>query len=123
MVFPRRVCHMHPPRTGCVDLKVGNSIYHPAAAIPEGFFVRIYAVTIRNLPITIGFAAITTSQVVVGIWMTVLGSERSGVIPILNQNDHPHSECLSDPWRWRLRRHTTPADTSGRIQLVCVQQA
>jgi len=37
-------------------------------------------VTIRNVPITIGFVAITTSQVAVGLGMTILGSGSGGVL-------------------------------------------
>ncbi|KAF9787225.1 hypothetical protein BJ322DRAFT_1107290 [Thelephora terrestris] len=46
---------------------------------------RIYAVTMRNTPIVVGFAVITVSQFALGIWMTVLvamgGAEMIPPIP------------------------------------------
>ena len=73
--------------------------------------------TIRNVPITIGFLAITVSQLVLGIWMTVLGSRSGGKVS--GGLGSRGSFSFKAP-ALLLRRQTAPVDTPRCIQLVCV---
>ena len=54
------------------------------------FCRRIYAVTLRNTPITIGFAIITASQFALGIWATALSAREGGIVKLLHCGIDPH---------------------------------
>ena len=51
---------------------------------------RIYAVTLRNTPITIGFEVITASQFALGIWATALSAREGGIAKLLHRSIDPH---------------------------------
>ena len=65
-----------------------------------------------NVPFVIGFAAITTSQLALGIYLVVLAAWDGGEAWLLYQ------EIISD--KQRLRSRTVPANTSGCLPSVFI---
>lgn len=49
--------------------------------------LRVYAVTMGNIPIVCGFSVITVAQLAIGIWMTVLAALKGAeVIPVIPED-------------------------------------
>ena len=46
--------------------------------VAEDFVWRIYAVAVKNIPIALGFASITATQLALGVCMTTLAARRGG---------------------------------------------
>ncbi|KAF9786792.1 hypothetical protein BJ322DRAFT_1106900 [Thelephora terrestris] len=44
---------------------------------------RIYALTMKNIPIATGFALITVAQLVFGIYLTIITAKRAQVLPLI----------------------------------------
>lgn len=81
LVSPPHVLRLYPPRTSGINPQVGSYLFlfDGCRNIPENlFFHRIYAVTMKNVPIVVCFAVITVSQFVLGVWMLVLAALRGG---------------------------------------------
>jgi len=55
--------------------------------------VRIYAVARKNIPIVVGFAVITTSQLVLGMCLVVFAARKGGRSSFCNS--HPGRRFLS----------------------------
>lgn len=55
--------------------------------IAENPHYRIYAVTLKNIPITIGFAVITASQLGLGICLVVFAAREGGATEPLHQEN------------------------------------
>ena len=62
---------------------------------------RIYAVTLRNVPITIAFGTITVSQLTVGLWSTILTAKGGG------ESNFPH------PMNSSLRKIVHPVEITS----------
>lgn len=57
--------------------------------------VRMHAITLKHLPITVGFSFITLCQLVLGVLTISLVSMLGGGTEPLYQKSHPHSERLT----------------------------
>ena len=75
--------------------------------------------TMGNVPVAIGFAIITVSQLVVGIWLIAVTVGKGGKPRLLHQY-HSRSRCLSTSLQLRPCSHTSPIDTPRRLQVVRV---
>lgn len=75
----------------------------------------MYAVTIKNLPITIWFTTMTVVQCALGTYMTVLTAKNGGEARRLCQKNHPNSERRRAPSLFCLNSPTTAGDTTGFI--------
>ena len=53
---------------------------------------RIYAVSMKSVPIAIGFATITASQFAVGMYMTIITGREGGETGFSHHKFYPHSE-------------------------------
>ena len=47
--------------------------------------------TMKSIPIVVGFAVITASQFVLGVWMMVLSALKGGKTLALGSKNRPHS--------------------------------
>ena len=65
----------------------------------------------KNIPITVAFAVITTSQFVLGVWMMILAALRGGKVLRLDQRTILTQRGLSAPPRLRLHSRNDSADT------------
>jgi len=76
---PPRFHPFYLPRTSGVDHQVGflRQALSNSEPISENIH-RLYAVTMKNLPIAIGFAIITASQLVVGTCLVVAVAKNKG---------------------------------------------
>lgn len=91
VVLRIRVSPLHPHRTSDADSQVGN-LFHSMALIDSCEFCRsIYAVTLRNILIAIGFAVITVSQFAFGTYSLVLATREGGKDNPLDQKHYSHS--------------------------------
>lgn len=77
-VFP-----MHLPCTNGVDPQVRGFLIVQRTRVDSRERRRIYAVTLKSIPIVLGFAGITASQLVLGIY-TIVVAARSGGKGYLN---------------------------------------
>lgn len=57
--------------------------------------IRIYAATMRNIPITIVLVSIVIPHFAVGVWEIVLAAREGGRVPLLCQKTNSHKEHLS----------------------------
>ena len=79
VVPPVHVRRLHPPCTGNVDAQVRNPLCRLGPpGLPGECCRRIYAVTMKNIPITIGFGILTISQVVFGIVGVIVAAREGG---------------------------------------------
>lgn len=60
-------------------------------------FRRIYAITMKNVPITIGFAVITTSQLVLGMYAMISAAKDGGKVNLSDRKNYPNSGVRSQP--------------------------
>ena len=74
--------------------------------------------TKKNIPIAIGFAIITVSQLVLGIFLVVFAARSGGKSHPLYKKSHSYPEHLLV--LLPLRSSTTPADTTRRISPVSI---
>ena len=77
--------------------------------------------TMKNIPITLGFAAITASQFALGMTMTVLSARKGGKARLLNLSDIPFTLLLSP--QFYLCSNGAPIDTSRLVHLVRILPA
>ena len=78
ILLPSRVRYVHPPRTSGVDHQVELfRSFSGFELIPENAAQRIYAVTMKNVPIVVGFAIITAGQLAVGICLVTYAARRN----------------------------------------------
>ena len=80
----------------------------------------MYAVTMKNVHITIGFGVITVSQLVLGAWTISLAVRQGGETEPFYCETHSHSERLSSLLQLRLHSPTAPVDTSRRVSHVLI---
>ena len=76
----------------------------------------------KNIPITLGFAAITASQFALGMTMTVLSARKGGKARLLNPSDIPFTSLPLSP-QFRLCSNGAPVDTSRFVHLVRILPA
>ena len=73
--------HLYLYRTSCVDPQVGYSLHFPVAvASSQEFHHRAYAVTMKSVPVVIGFGTITVTQLSVGVWLLVVSVKAGGKV-------------------------------------------
>ena len=51
--------------------------------------------TFKNIPITIGFAVITASQLGLGICLVIFAARKGGAAEPLHQENDPHLHCVA----------------------------
>ena len=74
--------------------------------------------TAKNLPVAIGFATITTVQLVFGMWATALAARKGGKVGLLYRKSDLHSQRPPFVLRSRLCSRSFPADIPRRVPLV-----
>ena len=79
MVPPLHIRHLHCPRTSGVDHQVrGVSCCSAIVGTCPECSYRIYAVTMKNVPIAIGLGLITASQFALGLWLSIIAAREGG---------------------------------------------
>lgn len=92
VLWPYRAHHLYGPRTGDNNPQArGLSIAQTPRAGSWRCGCRIYAVTLKSIPIAVAFASITTAQWGLGICLTVLTARKGGMRSAVQRN-HSHSE-------------------------------
>ena len=82
VVLYLRVCPLYPLRTSDGNPQVGSFLCHQRLRVdPRGFRRRIHAVMMKNVLITIGFAVITASQFIFGMWIMIHAARSGGMAP------------------------------------------
>ena len=79
--------------------------------------------TLKHVPISVGFAIITTCQFALGVWMVTLATMKGGTTKLPHLKDHSHLESLSTPLRLCSYSPTTATYTARRVSLVRVSSA
>ena len=78
--------------------------------------------TMKNVPITLGFAAITASQFALGMTMTILSGRKGGRARLLNPGDIPFTHLPLSP-QFRPCSIGAPIDTSRLVHPVRILPA
>ena len=65
---------------------------------------RIYAVTMKNIPITVGFAVIAAAQLAIGVCLVTFAAEGGSKVKLLIRRNHISL-------RASVRRSIAPTDT------------
>ena len=76
VVLNLNVCHLHLPRTSGVDRQVGLLRLSRDSELISKHCRRTSAVTMKNVPIAVGFAVITASQLVLDIYLITCAAKR-----------------------------------------------
>ena len=124
MVPPLHVCYFYSPRANRDYAQVRTIfvvMWQFWVDSPE-FCRRIYAVTMKNIPIALGFASITASQLALGVTMTILSARKGGEPRHPNPSGihSPHSPAPSPSC---LRSSNASIDTPRRVYLVRILPA
>ena len=71
--------------------------------------------TLKSVPIALGFVVITVTQLLLGISLTTLAAKMGGKPKSLDPEAPVHLKPLSTPFRWRSCSPATSGDTPRRI--------
>jgi hypothetical protein len=83
----------------------------------------MYAVTMKHIPITIGFVIITLGQLAVGAMCIVLVAKGGGWFGFSPCKNGSYSEHFPVPLQLEMCSSTSPTDTARRIPSVRVWPA
>ena len=116
VLWPFRVFHLHTPRTSCNNPQVGGLFIAQTLWVDSrrcGY--RIYAVTLKNIPIAIGLALVTAAQCGLGIRTVVLSARGGGEIRSILQGNRSYSKHRHTLPQFCLRSPTATAYTPRHI--------
>jgi len=89
ILLPSRVRYVHPPCTSGVDHQVKLfRLFSSFELITENTVQRIYAVTMKNVPIVVGFAIITAGQLAVGICLVTYAARSNSKTKPCTRKDY-----------------------------------